>query len=237
MHVPQNKQRVAMRLLDYLHEKMLMCNSYVQDFKTAYELAERVEAERGEFRIGADGVAQRPSGEHQRRYNVAEGLREVQVLIPDEGSDPPRRDIVLRPRGGNEISYVQETHRSYDPLHYTLFFPDGREDGWNLGMGLRLGGGADDDGEDDDSTNSQRYRDYYNEVQAQRAQRSGRQRVQLTARDFYAFHLHERADERTSLLRGGRAFQEYLCMAFAKVGCRGGSLPLLCPASPPCLGG
>ena len=39
----------------------------------------------------------------------------------------------------------------------------------------------------------------------------------MSARDFYGFHLHQRDTERDTLLRGCRLFQEYMCMALAKV--------------------
>ena len=39
----------------------------------------------------------------------------------------------------------------------------------------------------------------------------------MSACDFYAFHLHQRNTERDTLLQGFCLFQEYVCMAFAKV--------------------
>ena len=218
--VPRNKQAVARRLLDYLHEKMLLTNRYVQDFKTCWERAGEVEAEQGYLHIPEEGVAERPAGQHERRYNLAEGLKEVQVLIPDgEGDKPPDRDIVLKPRGGNDdLRYIPETHRSYDPLHYTLFFPEGSEEGWNLGMFLNAARDEllnDLEEIEEDGTMSQRYRDYYLEMEEQRGR--GERAHRLTPRDFTAFHLHSRDDERDTLLRGRRAFQEYLCMSYAKV--------------------
>jgi hypothetical protein len=42
-------------------------------------------------------------------------------------------------------------------------------------------------------------------------------RGHVSPRDFYAYHLHSREDERDTLLRGRRVYQEYLCMAMAKV--------------------
>ena len=200
--VPRNKQAVARRLLDYLHEKMLLTNRYVQDFKTCWERAGEVEAEQGYLHIPEEGVAERPAGQHERRYNLAEGLKEVQVLIPDgEGDKPPDRDIVLKPRGGNDdLQYIPETHRSYDPLHYTLFFPEGSEEGWNLGMFLNAARDEllnDLEEIEEDGTMSQRYRDYYLEMEEQRGR--GERAHRLTPRDFTAFHLHSRDDERDTV--------------------------------------
>ena len=39
----------------------------------------------------------------------------------------------------------------------------------------------------------------------------------MSACDFYAFHLHQHDTERDTLLRECRLFQEYVCMAFAKI--------------------
>ncbi len=218
MHVPRQKLAVARRLLDYLHEKLLLCNHYVRDFITAYRLSHQVNAQRGYFHIPAEGVAQRPMGEHERRYNRAEGLREVQILIPDgDGGKPPDRDIILQPMGGNEQTFVKECHRAYDALHYTLFFPEGSEDGWNLNMHLNADLEELQSELDElrrDSTTSQRYRDVYNEIEKARQNRG---RTRLSPRDFYAFHLHQRDGERDTIFRGRRAFQEYIVMAFAKV--------------------
>ncbi len=75
--------------------------------------------------------------EHERRYNISEGLKEVQVSIPDQEQSLGSRDILLRPRAlNNELYNICETHCSYDPLHYPLFFPTGYEDSWKLKMKL-----------------------------------------------------------------------------------------------------
>jgi hypothetical protein len=42
-------------------------------------------------------------------------------------------------------------------------------------------------------------------------------RAHVSPRDFYAYDLHSREDERDTLLRGRRMYQEYLCMAMVKV--------------------
>ena len=48
-----------------------------------------------------------------------------------------RRDIVLRYRDG-PLRRIDETHRSYDPLHYVLLLPHGT-DGWSLEMKTTTG--------------------------------------------------------------------------------------------------
>ena len=217
---PPLKQAILKGLLNFLHEKLEQCNRYVRDFKTVHQYALDEEAtgqevHTGVFCINAEGLDARPTGEHERRYNLSEGLKEVQVLIPDQEQSLGSRDILLRPRAlNNELYNICETHRSYDPLHYPLFFPTGNEDSWNLKMKLmpRDAISVDEDRDDDDNR-SQRYRSYYHECDAH-GQR------QLSCKDYYAYYLHERAPHighRDTLLRGARAFQEYICMAYAKV--------------------
>lgn len=224
LDISLHKREVVKRLLDFLHHRLILCNRYVRDFKTVYESARQleetgIEVQNGHFRINADGVQARPNGEHERRYNLAEGCREIQVLIPDHGGPPPSRDVLIRHRDGNVQHDIAETHRSYDPLHYTLFFPEGHEDSWNLSMKLQetpLNPHTTfDDLEEnnDEGIGSQRYRDFYRECDTTGTR-------QLTCRDYYAFYLHEREPSRChrdTLLRGGRAFQEYCCMAYAKI--------------------
>ena len=223
---PQPKRQALHRLLDYLHERLTACNRYVRDFKTALEKISHGEFEHNKLVLSADA---KPAGGHDRRYNTDTGMKEVAVLMSDD--KPGNRDIVLQPRGGNNLQFVHETHRSYDSLHYTTLFPEG-EDSWNLGMKLRqqdedgdpwqddFADVSEDEQDGDDlpyRTLSQRQADYYDRAM----ERSN----QLTIRDFYAYHLHERdADvnrgrqgERPTLFYAGRAFQEYLVMAFAKM--------------------
>ena len=228
--VSRAKRAAIHRLLIYIHERLERCNRYVNDFKTAYERAKRGQFDEKKLVISADA---KPKGEHERRYNVDTGMKEVAVLLPDE--EVSNRDIVLDPKGGDEnVVYISETNRAYDALHYTTLFPEG-EDSWNLAMKLR---GAHEEGDpwqddfddaaledeydsDEDDipyrTVSQRQTDYYDRA----AERSG----QVSCRDFYAFHLHDRPlqpdqgrlGERDTLFYAGRAFQEYLVMAYAKM--------------------
>ena len=222
-NVSMHKRNILKNLLEFLHNSLVQCNRYVKDFKTIYESAlqlhmQGVQIQHGHFRINADGIRARPNGEHERRYNLAEGCKEIQILIPDHSEPPPSRDVIIRPRAGNLQHEINETHRSYDPLHYTLFFPEGQEDSWNLSMKLQDSPliNSDDIGLDEgleDNVISQRYRAFYRECNIRGTR-------QLSCRDYYAFYLHEREpsrQHRDSLLRGSRAFQEYCCMAYAKI--------------------
>lgn len=226
------KRAIIHELLVYIHERLEQCNRYVNDFRTAFERAKQGDYEAKKLVINADA---KPKGEHERRYNADTGMKEVAVLLADD--EVSNRDIVLDPKGGDANKfYISETNRAYDSLHYTTLFPEG-EDSWNLAMKLRGseeegdpwqddfddGSLADGqlDGDDEDGiayrTVSQRQTDYYD--------RAAERRGQLSCRDFYAFHLHDRPlhgdgmrqGERDTMFYAGRAFQEYLVMAYAKM--------------------
>ena len=82
------------RLLNLLRQLQALLrdnNPWVQDFIMAGEIL----AEEVEHRRLVISAAARPAGQHERRYNAAEGLREVAVLIGDE---PANHDLVLRRR-------------------------------------------------------------------------------------------------------------------------------------------
>jgi hypothetical protein len=46
---------------------------------------------------------------------------------------------------------------------------------------------------------------------------SGQPIKQVSVHDFYAYHLHQREDERDSLFRSARLFQEYCCCAWSRI--------------------
>ena len=117
------------RLLNLLRQLQALLrdnNPWVQDFIMAGEIL----AEEVEHRRLVISAAARPAGQHERRYNAAEGLREVAVLIGDE---PANHDLVLRRRaveGPGALQYIDETNRACDPLHFVLLFPLGTA-GWH----------------------------------------------------------------------------------------------------------
>ena len=100
-------QRRLLALLRDLQAILRDSNPYVQDFITAAEIL----ADEVEHRRLVISAAARPAGEHQRRYNAAEGLREVAVLM---GDAPAQHDLVLRRRavdGVAALQFIDETHR------------------------------------------------------------------------------------------------------------------------------
>ncbi|MFN7880106.1 MAG: helitron helicase-like domain-containing protein, partial [Sphingobacteriia bacterium] len=113
-------------------------------------------------------------------YNLPTGLKEVQVLMSDLPSDT-EHCIVIRKRASHErLEHVPDVHKSFDPLHYPLLFPEG-EISW------------------------------YSEMLAEGSTE------RISVRDFYAYHLHQRDDERETIFRAARLFQEYCCCAWSRI--------------------
>ncbi len=105
---------------------VMLGNPYVQDFLTANELMEN------DNNLSIVIAATRaPEGQHVRRFNAPQ-CNEVALLMVGEtyGS----RDILIAKRD-HTLHVVPVTHRSYDPLQYPLFLPDGR-DGYDICMRL-----------------------------------------------------------------------------------------------------
>ena len=107
-------------LQEMLHEH----HSYVKLFKYALEQIGHREDCRVVIR-----PENRPSGEHQRRYN-APTTDEVAIIIT--GEQHGNRDIVLQKRSGH-LQRISETHRAYDALQYPLVFWRG-QDSYNFAI-------------------------------------------------------------------------------------------------------
>ena len=58
---------------------------------------------------------------HKGRFNNPT-CNEISVLIANNQANP--RDIII-PFRNNSLKYINEYHRSYDPLQYPLLFPYG----------------------------------------------------------------------------------------------------------------
>ena len=120
----QERQMIA-QILRELHADLTICNPYVRDMRSIYNMSAEEVGERT-FVIEPES---RPSDEHARRYNRPVGMNEIAVLVGDK---PASRDIVVRMRGG-AIRKIPDTHRAFLPLHYVLFDPLGRH-GWDYTM-------------------------------------------------------------------------------------------------------
>jgi hypothetical protein len=100
-------------------------NSYIQSFKAAIEIdcVENVNI------VLHANKKMKPTNEHCRRYNLPV-QSEVAALLPGESHS--NLDIIIHCRDG-ALQRINAVHRSYDPLHYVLLFPEGT-DGWQLGL-------------------------------------------------------------------------------------------------------
>ena len=121
---PEERQRISC-ILQELHDDLIVCNPYVRDLRSIYDMSPAEVGERT-FVIAPES---RPSDEHARRYNVPVGMNEIAVMVGDE---PAKRDIVVRLRGGG-IRRIDDTHRAFLPLHYVLLDPLGTH-GWDYTM-------------------------------------------------------------------------------------------------------
>jgi len=176
------------KLQSWLHK----CNSYIRDFVQVCKIPSQ-EVEDMHLVICPRVI--KPIYDHAGDYNQPTGLKEVQVLMCDSPTDQ-KHSIVIRKRPPNEsepmlLQQVSDIHRSFDPLHYPLLFPEG-EDSWHTGMLLQS-------------------------PPRQKRKKRKKKPPQLSVRHFYAYHLHQRDDERETLFRAARLFQEYCCCAWSRI--------------------
>src|SRR5205823_11919624 len=85
----------------------------------------------------------KPNVEHIRRYN-APIESEIAIIMPGSGSGDSidqigHRDIILYGKDG-KLKRINETHQSYDPLHYVLIHSKG-EPGWQIELQQNLNTG------------------------------------------------------------------------------------------------
>ena len=94
--------------------------------------------------------------------------------------------VVIHLREGR-LQQISDTHRSSDALHFVLIHPLDHDQLKQVNPQI-----LDDEG---------------NPIQTNN---------QITAREFYAFHIHKRPSSANSLLRMCRLFQEYFCVQGVK---------------------
>jgi len=111
-------------ILALLQDTLHTCNPYVDSFKAALNLS----TEHDDYKLILN-AEKRPSTEHARRYNLPTGS-EVAVIMP--GDKTGDLDVILQTKGG-QLQRINARHRSYDPLHYVLLFPNGT-DGYMEGI-------------------------------------------------------------------------------------------------------
>ena len=228
-------------LLSLLTDALRGCNPYVKDVMMAGEIFLQEDAPRFSLSIDPDKA---PPDADRRTYsanNQRKTFNEVTVLCDES---PAGRSILLRRRDGTAYE-THEGNRAYDPLHFVLLMPCG-DNGWHPYIPLHrpppppppippppLPASSPPDAPDlnaamlDDAVTDAAVADdavapgAEGDTTGWAAHRSSKQRAQVACRAYYAHRLHVRGDDPQhfddALHRGSRLFQEYCCMALAKV--------------------
>lgn len=122
-------------IFEKLHRVLSSHNSYLQSFLTINEYIEKEQLNPEEICFELHSI--KNSGtQHSGRYNLP-SVPEVSILMPCDIPRDCKRSIVCSVRqpastnSSNHLITMPDTHRSYDPLAYPLFFPHGT-DGWSL---------------------------------------------------------------------------------------------------------
>ena len=120
-----NFNDVRPALIAQLQVMLHGCNNYVKDLKSAIESVPK-DDKQFQVIIHAD---RKPPDAHRGRFNEP-AANEVAILIV--GQTFEKRDIVLHSRD-NRLQKINEIHRSYDALQYSLMFCRG-EDGYSISV-------------------------------------------------------------------------------------------------------
>ena len=216
-HVSMEEVQHLRQILHHFESWLRACNPYVRDFQLACELP-LSEFEHRKLIIHADPHRVANAGEHPGRFNRATGFKEVCVYMSDNATATQSRDIVLhlRDRDG-AVHRLAETHRSCDPLHYPTLFPAG-DDGWHLDLhkqrARQRGRSATTDHTqvaDDEDAQPQSQRSEHSQAASQfvEDEASAQCERRVTAREYYAYRLHQRTTSSDILFRAVRLLQEF----------------------------
>jgi hypothetical protein len=120
----QRNENLSRRTMERLQTLLLNNHRYATIFRHAHEiLSQHPDDSPLTIHLLAD-----PTRDH-RRYNLP-SAREIAAVIPGDGTEATSsRDIILHRREG-PLQRISDGHRSYECLHYVVFFPHG-EDGWH----------------------------------------------------------------------------------------------------------
>ncbi|XP_035829924.1 uncharacterized protein LOC118479488 [Helianthus annuus] len=114
-------------------------------------------------------------------------VSEVAVLITNDFGENTELRDVIVSTQNGTLQRISELHQLYMPLQYPLLFPYGE-----TGFHERI-----------------RYHD--------NTGRRSTKRQCVTMREYYCYRIHYRNNEGTTLLRGGRLFQQYLVDSYAAI--------------------
>ena len=184
--------------LETLQDVLWDSHPYAAIYRHAHELLQQDESADYSIRLHCVG--------DKRRYNVPVG-NEVAVIIPgnEDAEAVGPRDIILHQRAdANAFQSLHDGHPAYSCLHYVLLFPTGQHGWhWNLRLQRRQDHdeqGGDMEGEDGGEGNE--------DVEGERKGR-------LTQTRFYAYRLHPRHNEFSTILHAGKLLQQYIVDAWA----------------------
>ena len=101
-------------------------NTYITSFLSINEYIQRMQIPPENLRISIHADV-RPSTEHSGRYNLPQ-VSEVAILMPNIVAEDEARQLICSYRNNDEqLKIISDTHRSYDPLAYPLFYPRGTD--------------------------------------------------------------------------------------------------------------
>ncbi|KAJ7726833.1 hypothetical protein DFH07DRAFT_906551 [Mycena maculata] len=195
----QNNQGRGLRptVMGILDQVLQQNHAYVQVFRTAYERLKEQREQHPNVQSEFFAVIQCEKGTDARRYN-APTADEVSVILPGDGSiAPDYRDLVLQYKDG-PLKWIYETNASYQPSVYVLLFPYG-ENGWHTNMALNLPvTGADEEDPDDDGSGG-----------------GSRTRTKISILDYYAYRLHQCADDSDHIFQARALLQQWIVDGWA----------------------
>ena len=146
----------------------------------------------------------------KRRYNLPIA-NEVAVIIPgnkDAEATGPCDIILHRRTDSSTLQSLHDGHPAYACLHYVLLFPTGQH-GWHWDLCLHnteSGGHFAEEGDNIAGGEGDREASEDGE---------GEWKHRLSQTRFYAYRLHQRADEFSTILRAGKLLQQYIVDAWA----------------------
>ena len=192
--------------LQTLQDTLWESHPYAAVYRHAHELLSRDDSVDLSIRLHCIG--------DKRRYNLPIA-NEVAVIIPgNEDADAAGpRDIILHMRTDTTLQNLHDGHPAYACLHYVLLFPTGQH-GWHWELRLRdppkttsnPNGFPVDDNDNDSQEDEDGHEGDGDDDGAGRS---------LTQTRFYAYRLHPRHNEFSTILHAGKLLQQYMVDAWA----------------------
>ena len=154
----------------------------------------------------------------KRRYNLPIA-NEVAVIIPgnEDAEATGPRDIILHRRLDiGTLQSLYDGHPAYACLHYVLLFPTGQH-GWHWGLRLRNPSPKAISGVEPEGLSAEEQDDDARSEDGGEGDEGdeGEGRGRLTQTRFYAYRLHPRHNEFSTILHAGKLLQQYIVDAWA----------------------